>query len=80
MGKKKIEKALAKKGLSTSHLEFVRGDVTPGGYANGWEIELDEKSEDALFDAKFGGTYEPDCRNVDEVMDWIESLPNCATS
>ena len=80
MSKVKIQKALEKKGLSTSHLEFVRGDVTPGGYANGWEIELDENSENALFDAEFSGTYEPDCRNVGEVMEWIESLPSCATS
>lgn len=76
MSKIKIERELKKKGLK-AELEFVRGDVTPGGYASGWEIELDDESEDKLFDAGFRGDDKPDCRNVTEVLEWIKDLPDC---
>ena len=77
MSKKAIEAALRRKGLSCSTLGYTH-QVTPGEVVGGWEIELDDHSEelvaaaDPLFDE-----WEPDCFNSSEVLEWVASLPNC---
>lgn len=79
MSKKKIEKALAKKGLEACELYFDRSIPVPECHTFGWEISLTEESEDKLFDNGYEGSCNPDCRNTTEVLEWIETLPNCAT-
>ena len=54
----------------------MRGQPTPSGYANGWDIEITEEIESKLFDAGFS-----DCKQLneidttDEVIKWVESMP-----
>lgn len=79
MSKKKIEAALRRKGLSCAILEY-NYQVTPGEVVGGWEIELDERSEElvAVTDPGFND-WEPDCFNTSEALEWVASLPNCQT-
>lgn len=80
MSRKKIEAALRRKGLSCAVLEYNH-QVTPGEVVGGWEIELDERSEElvATADASFDD-WEPDCFNATAALDWVASLPDCLPS
>lgn len=81
MSKRKILAALKKKNIPTERVEYMRGCPTPSGYANGWEVEITEDTENRLFDAGFS-----DCEQVneidtsDEVIEWIESMPELKSS
>lgn len=77
MSKLAITKALKEKGLF-AEVEFIRGSPTPSGYANGWDVFLEESSKEKLFDAGFRGVDEPDCANVTEVLEWVDTLPDCS--
>ena len=77
MSKRQIVRALKKKGLSCSALYYDRGQATPGGYADGWEITLDEYSEVLLFQVQPLAESNPDCFNTEEVLEWVEGLPDC---
>lgn len=77
MSKKKILRAIAKKGLSFEVCEYDR-QATPHGMMPGWTIQLDDQSIDLALD--YGADYEdlePDCESAAEVLDWIASLPDC---
>jgi hypothetical protein len=77
MSKKKIEAALRRKGLSCSTLEYNH-HITPGEAVGGWDIELDERSEDLVADADPDfDDWEPDCFNAVEALEWVASLPDC---
>ena len=78
MSKKRIELALKKKGL-VAEIDYVRNEPTPSGYASGWDISLSEESENKLY-AIYGGYYEPDCRTVKEVLEWVDTLPDCSST
>lgn len=80
MTKKAILKALSIKGLCAD-VDYVRAEPTPSGYASGWDIFLTEESEDKLFAALQGedGADAPECRTAKDVLEWIETLPNCST-
>ena len=43
MSKRKILSALKKKNIPVERVEYVRGQPTPSGYANGWSIEITEE-------------------------------------
>lgn len=79
MSKKKIEAALRRKGLSCSTLEYNQ-QVTPGEVVSGWDIELDDRSEElvAAADPAFDD-WEPDCLNSSDALEWVASLPDCRT-
>lgn len=76
MSKRKIESALRRKGLSCSTLEYNLS-ACPGGMIGGWEIALDEMSENLVVtvDPDFDDLT-PDCANADEVLEWIDTLPD----
>jgi len=76
MSKCQIERALRAKGLSCSTLEY-NYQVTPGEVVGGWEIELNESTEEAvsIHNPDFDD-WEPDCRNTAEVLEWIETIPD----
>lgn len=77
MSKRKILAALKKKNIPVERVEYMRGEPTPSGYANGWDIEITEDTEDMLFDAGFsncGQVNEID--TTAEVIEWIESMPD----
>lgn len=80
MSKKKIEAALRRKGLYCATLEYTH-QVTPGEVVGGWEIELDDRSEElvAVADPEFDD-WEPDCFNASEALEWVENLPDCSAS
>lgn len=76
MSKRKIEAALCHKGLSCSTLEYDFS-ACPGGMTGGWQIALDERSENLIVtvDPDFDD-LDPDCANAVEVLEWIDSLPD----
>ena len=82
MSKRKILAALKKKGLSAGEIEYERGCPTPDGYYDGWTIALDEKSEALCCTADADGDWWPVFTdgNLEEVMKWIESLPDCSST
>lgn len=79
MSKRKILAELKKKNVPTVRVEYMRGQPTPSGYANGWDIEITEETENKLFDAGFS-----DCEQLneidttDEVISWVNSMPTLA--
>lgn len=77
MSRRKIERALLRKGLTTEVLEYNR-QPTPHGMMAGWEIQLDEQSINLAQD--YGcdpEDLEPDCENTAEALEWIAGLPDC---
>lgn len=77
MSRRKIERALLRKGLSAEIIEYNR-QPTPHGMMAGWEIQLDDQSVDLALE--YGcepEDLEPDCENVSEALDWIARLPDC---
>lgn len=76
MSKRKILAALKKKNIPVERIEYMRGCPTPSGYANGWDIEISENTENRLFDAGF-----EDCSTIneidttDQVLEWVERMP-----
>ncbi len=82
MSKRKILSALKKKGLSAGEIEYQRACPTPGGYCDGWTINLSEESELLCCDAACDWDWDPNFNGgaVDEVMEWIESLPDCSSA
>ncbi|QCL83366.1 hypothetical protein CFBP5875_01490 [Agrobacterium pusense] len=76
MSKRKIESALRRKGLSCSMLEY-NFSACSGGMVGGWEIALDERSEDLIItaDPDFDDLT-PDCANAAEVLEWVDTLPD----
>ena len=75
MSKKKIESALAAKGIALEELAYDR-EPTPGGWASGWHVSLGDELEDKLSSAGFAGEFSPDCRNTQELLCWVQTLPN----
>lgn len=78
MSKRKIEAALKSKGLTCEVIEYGH-HATPGEMVGGWDIELDEESTVAVLMADVHLDFDdlqPDCRNTDDVLEWIGSLPN----
>jgi len=77
MGKRQIEAALRRKGLSCKTLEYGQ-HLTPGEVIGAWDIELDERSEDLVATADPAFDYwDPDCFNTTEALEWVASLPDC---
>lgn len=76
MSKIKIERELRKKGL-IADIEYIRNEPTPTGYASGWDILFTDESYDKLENAGFTGMYESDCLNITEVMEYLNTLPDC---
>lgn len=76
MSKRKILAALKKKNIPVERVEYMRGCPTPSGYANGWDIVITEDTENRLFDAGFSNCcQENEIDTTDEVIEWIESMP-----
>jgi hypothetical protein len=76
MSKRKILAALKKKNVPVERIEYMRGVPTPSGYANGWDIEITEETEDRLFDAGFSDCQQTnEIDTTDEVIEWVESMP-----
>ena len=77
MSKRKIESLLKKKGISAERIEYMRGQPTPYGYANGWDIDFSENTENKVFDA---GCSELECHmefdTAEDVYSFIDSLPD----
>ena len=76
MSKRKILSALKKKNIPVERVEYVRGQPTPSGYANGWSIEITEEVENRLFDAGFSDCeQENEIDTTGEVIEWINTMP-----
>jgi len=79
MSKRKILAALKKRNIPIVRVEYIRGQPTPSGYANGWDVEITEETVNKLFDAGF-----INCEQVNEidttdgVIDWINTMPTLA--
>lgn len=79
MSKRKILAALKKKNIPVERVEYMRGQPTPSGYANGWDIEITEDTENILFDAGFSNCEQVnEIDTIDEVIEWINSMPTLA--
>lgn len=79
MSKRKILAALKKKNIPVARVEYMRGQPTPSGYANGWDIEITEDTENRLFDAGFSNCEQVnEIDTTDEVIDWISTMPTLA--
>jgi len=78
MTKRKIESALQKKGIEADRIEYIQGSPTPTGYASGWEVDLSDEVEDAIYIAdpnvKADNFMEFDTSL--DVMKWIKKLPD----
>lgn len=79
MSKRKILAALKKKNIPVERVQYMRGEPTPSGYANGWDIEITEDTENRLFDAGFSNCEQlNEIDTTDEVIDWISTMPTLA--
>lgn len=79
MSKRKILAALKKKNIPVERVQYMRGEPTPNGYANGWDIEITEDTENRLFDAGFSNCNQlNEIDTTDEVIDWISTMPTLA--
>lgn len=77
MSKRKIVSALKRKNVPFVRVEYVRGCPTPSGYANGWDIEISEETEDRLFEAGFSNcSTMNEIDTTEEVLEWIGAMPN----
>lgn len=80
MSVRKIKSELKKKGFKPILVEYERGCPTPSGYGNGYNIVFEEDVEllDRIYD------YDPDVEfssymeidTLEEVLEWIEELPD----
>ena len=77
MSKIKIVRELKKKGLYAD-IEYIRNEPTPNGYACGWDIIFTDESYDKLKQIGFDGVYESDCLNMSEVIEYLNTLPDCS--
>lgn len=77
MSKRKIVTALKKKNIPFERLEYIRGSPTPSGYADGWELDISDITEDRLFLAGFENcqALENDLGSLAEAIAWVERLP-----
>jgi len=76
MSRRKILAALKKKNIPAERVEYIRGDPTPSGYADGWDIDMSEDTVDKLFEAGFIRCQEDNqVDTTDEAIEWIESMP-----
>lgn len=76
MSKRKILAALKKKNIPVVRVEYMRGQPTPSGYANGWDIEITEDTVNSLFDAGFSNCEQlNEIDTTDDVIDWINTMP-----
>ncbi len=77
MSKRKIERLLKAKGIKADRIEYMRGEPTPSGYANGWDIDFSEETEEEVYVA---GNSELECYmqfdTANDVYEFIEQLPN----
>ena len=81
MSKRKILAALKRKGIPVVRVEYMRGCPTPSGYANGWDIEISEETENKLFDKGFDNcTTINEIDTTDEALEWVESMPTLQAS
>tara|TARA_R110002012_G_scaffold318308_1_gene536364 strand:+ start:16294 stop:16536 length:243 start_codon:yes stop_codon:yes gene_type:complete len=79
MSKRKILAALKKKNIPVERVQYMRREPTPSGYANGWDIEITEDTENRLFDAGFSNCEQlNEIDTTDEVIDWISPMPTLA--
>ena len=79
MSKRKILSAFKNKNIPVERVEYMRGQPTPNGYANGWDIEITEDTENRLFDAGFSDCSQfNEIDTTDEVIDWIAKMPALA--
>jgi len=79
MSKRKILLAFKNKNIPVERVEYVRGQPTPSGYANGWDIEITEETENKLFNAGFSNCSQlNEIDTTDEVIDWISEMPTLA--
>ncbi len=79
MSKRKILAALKKRSIPVVRVEYMRGQPTPSGYANGWDIEITEETENKLFDAGFSNCEQVnEIDTTDDVIDWINTMPTLA--
>lgn len=78
MSKRKIESALKIKGIKARTIEYVRGEPTPSGYASGWNVEIEEETEDLIFikDSSADASEFMEFESTSEVLRWIKQLPN----
>jgi hypothetical protein len=76
MSKRKILAALEKKNIPVERVQYMRGQPTPSGYANGWDIEITEDTENRLLDAGFSNCKQlNEIDTTSEVIDWIGTMP-----
>jgi len=81
MSKRKILAALKKKNIPSERVEYIRGDPTPSGYANGWDIDLSEDTVNKLFDAGLILCQEYNqIDTTDEAIEWVENMPTLKPS
>lgn len=77
MSKIQILKQLKTKGITPLSVKYARSAPTPYGYAQGWDLEFQEVTEDDVYDLApdviFSEFMEFD--NLQEVLSWVETLP-----
>ena len=82
MSSVKIKLELNKKGIEADRIEYVRGSPTPTGYAQGWDIDISDKVENAIYIANKCCKAENFMQfdNLEQVYKWINQLPNLVTT
>ncbi len=79
MSKRKILAALKKKNIPVERVQYMRGEPTPSGYANGWDIEITDETVGRLYDAGFSNCSQfNEIDTTEEVIDWISTMPTLA--
>lgn len=79
MSKRKIIAALKRKSIPFVNVKYVRGCPTPSGYANGWDIEISEETQERLFSAGFANcSTMNEIDTTEEALDWVGSMPDLA--
>ena len=81
MSKRKILLELKGKGIPVVSVEYLRGQPTPYGYANGWNVVITEDTQNRLFSKGFFN-----CAGINErgemsdVIKWVDSMPSLKES
>ena len=77
MSKKKIKTLLKAKGINAKRIEYMRGDPVPEGFANGWDLDFSDETEDAVFEAdnQCGFSTFMQFDNLSDVCEFIDGLP-----
>jgi len=78
MGKRKKESAVKAKGILASISEAMSSCPTPSGYGSGWDIEITEEVENKIYNVNpnLGVSTYMEFDSLDDVLSWVEDLPN----